>query len=64
MLDILSSHTSREVARKEAKRIGGKVVRAGTFANGSFGLYARVKSNGLWVGGSNSLISVWHVVKK
>ena len=61
--DIISSWTSRSAARAEAKRRKGRVVRAGTFANGSFGLYARQKPNGLYYGGCNPLITVWHVVK-
>ena len=58
---IKSSHTSRASARKAARRNGGKVVRGGCFANGSFGLYPRMKSNGQYVGGPAPLLNVWHV---
>jgi len=61
---IISSHTSRAQAREAAKKVNGAVVRAGHFGNGSFGLYARTKANGQYIGGPNPLILVWHVVKK
>jgi len=61
--DIIRSYASREKARKSL-RPGEKVVRAGVFANGSFGLYAPLRSCGLPVGGPNPMITVWHIVKK
>lgn len=61
--DIIRSYTSRQAARDSLKK-GERVVRAGTFANGSFGLYAPLRSCGIPVGGPNPLITVWHVVAK
>ena len=61
---IISSHTSREAAREAAKKSNGRVIRAGRFCNGSFGLYARLKENGQYVGGCNPMITVWHVVPR
>lgn len=40
---------SRRLAR-EARRSGETVIRLGTFAGGSFGVYPRQKDNGLYVG--------------
>jgi hypothetical protein len=61
--DIISSHRSRSAARAACKR-GQRVIRAGRFGNGRFGLFAPLKANGQPVGGRpDPQIVVWHVVK-
>jgi len=52
---IVSSHLTRSMARA-SKKAGQKVVKAGTFASGSFGLYSPRHGYG-------DLITVWHVVQ-
>ena len=56
-MEIISSHLTREDARKSLKS-GEKVIKAGTFVNGSFGLYRHGNHEGL------VLIHVWHIVAK
>lgn len=62
-MTVISRHRSRREAR-EAVTTKQTVVRLGTFANGSFGLYAPVKQNGQYINGPNPLITVWAVVQK
>jgi hypothetical protein len=57
MMEIISSHLTREDARKSLK-FGEKIIKAGTFVNGSFGLYRHGNHEGL------VLIHVWHIVAK
>lgn len=59
----ITYYRSRKLARLECCH-GQKVVRLGLFANGSFGVYARQKSNGQYVNGHNPLINVWAVIKR
>ena len=64
--DIISSHLTRREARESASR-SERVVLAGRFGSGSFGLYVRerVNSDGCIIpidGHKN--ITVWHVVSK
>lgn len=52
-LRVRSSFLTRREAAAYAKKVNGKVLRAGAFANGSFGLYSRRQGE--------HLINVWHV---
>ena len=54
-------HASRERARRDRRR-GERVIRLGGFANGSFGLFARLDSRGRTIGGPNTGIIVWAVM--
>ena len=53
---IVSSHISRSEARKN-KKPGQKIIKAGLFSNGSFGLY----KPGYHV--KPVLINVWHIIQ-
>lgn len=63
-MKIIGRYISRQAARDNCGK-NQRVVKGGAFANGSFGLYARQKSNGLYYGGNPCpLITVWVVVSK
>lgn len=58
-------------SRAEARKAAGKaqrVVRLGTFAGGSFGVYPPQRGNGLYVGqvpgGPTPLVCVWMVTAR
>lgn len=55
-MNIVSSHLTRASARKVSKK-GQKVIKAGIFANGSFGLYRPGFHTG------PVIITVWHIVE-
>jgi hypothetical protein len=76
--DMISTHpsdatyfASRANARENCKR-GQRVIGLGQFAGGSFGVYPRQKSNGLYVGqlvgpggsGPIPMVHVWMVTSK
>ena len=62
-MKIIRSYDSRKDAKESLQR-GEKVVRAGSFARGSFGCYGRITPSGQPWGGPCSLVTIWHVVAK
>lgn len=63
-MKVISRHPSRSDARAAASQCGGSVKYGGLFGNGPFGLYAKLKGNGEYVGEPSPLIHVWYVIGK